>query len=35
MKQKIKEGEYMNDQYTFQPQVGRSPFYQPLRGKNT
>jgi len=32
MKQKIKDGDYMNDEYTFQPQVGRSPFYQPLRG---
>ena len=33
MKQKIKDGEYMNDEFTFQPQVGRSPYYQTLRGK--
>lgn len=23
----------MNDQYTFQPQVGRAPYYQPSRGQ--
>jgi hypothetical protein len=32
-KQKIRDGEYMNDQYTFQPQVGRAPYYQPSRGQ--